>query len=234
MNAPQHDPIRAGYEHSWSTHGHKHVSMFELGIGRLAAANAIIDGGNRLLDVGCGDGALGALVRDRFNEVHGVDVSEVALARAASQGVRTMRADIDREPLPYGAASFDYVSCLDVIEHVYDPIALLRECHRVTAPGGRLLLTTVNMRYLKFLWQLAVCGRFPRTSGDRTLFDGGHLHYFARKNLNDLLADQGFHVIQQRGIIGTRRLKFLIPRTEQPLIREFLSTGIVIVAERRR
>jgi 2-polyprenyl-3-methyl-5-hydroxy-6-metoxy-1,4-benzoquinol methylase len=141
-------------------------------------------------------------------------------------------ADIDREPLPYADASFDRVVCLDVIEHVYDPVRLLRECHRVTAPGGRLVVTTVNMRYLKFLISLAVRGRFPRTSPDTTLYDGGHIHYFAQADVVGLLRDAGFAIERRTGVLGTPKLRALRRWTGVPLIREFLSTGMAIAARR--
>ncbi len=63
--------------------------------------------------------------------------------------------DLEREPLPYPDGAFDLVTCSEVVEHLENYRALLREAHRVTKPGGLLVLTTPNvlnaqsrMRYL--------------------------------------------------------------------------------------
>jgi methionine biosynthesis protein MetW len=198
----------------------------------MPAAAALLGRGRRLLDVGCGDGAIADLLTGTFDEIHGVDFASVALERAAARGMTVATADLDRDPLPYPDAWFDRVACLDVVEHVYDPVRLLRECHRVTAPGGRLVVTTVNMRYLKFLISLAVRGHFPRTSGDTTLYDGGHLHYFAQADLAGLLRDAGYVIERRVGIIGTARLAPLRRWTHVAPVREFLSTGMAIAARR--
>lgn len=220
------------YERSWSDHAHQHEMLFRLGIGRIAAALALIVGGKRLLDVGCGDGALAALVKDRFREVHGVDVSDVALARAARAGVITQKANLNSDRLPYVDDSFDYVTCLDVIEHVFDPLYLLGECYRVARPGGIFIVSTVNIRYGRYLLTLLFGGRFPRTSRDTTLYDGGHLHYFTSRDLQTLVRERGFEVLEVRGVLSTRKLRWLRPFIHTPPVREFLSAGMIVKARK--
>ncbi len=224
--------IQRSYELSWLTHAHKALELYRQGIGRLAVADQLVRPGQRLLDVGCGDGTFAGLVSKRFHEVHGVDFSEVALARAAELGVITRQADLDQEGLPFPDETFDQVVCLDVIEHVIDPVRLLSECRRVLAPRGFLLLTTINMRYAKFLVSLAIRGRFPRTSGDLTLYDGGHIHYFTGLDLVELMRAQGLNVVQRQGIIGTMKLRRFAPLTGVPLVRDFLCTAVAVVAQK--
>jgi 2-polyprenyl-6-hydroxyphenyl methylase/3-demethylubiquinone-9 3-methyltransferase len=199
----------------------------------MPVARELIGSGRLLLDVGCGDGAFAELVADRFDELHGVDFAGVALERARARGIRTTSVDLDKDSLPFGDGVFDHTVCLDVIEHVYDPVRLLKECFRVTASGGLLVVTTVNIRYLKYLLSLVVGGRFPQTSGDQTLYDGGHLHYFAQTNLIELLTSAGFVVERRTGVIGTPRLRGLQRWTGIAFVREFVSTGMAIAARRR-
>ena len=93
----------------------------------------------RILDAGCGSGSvLGHL--SEFGEATGVDVSLVAVqASRARRSGRVVQASVERLPFPDGW--FDLVTCLDVLEHTPDDLAVLKELRRVTRPGGHVLLT---------------------------------------------------------------------------------------------
>ena len=104
---------------------------------RARVAAPWVPEGARLLDVGCADGVLIARLGNRIASAVGVDPD--------AQPARSGRAEIRREVFPgaepFSAGSFDCVALLAVLEHVPDPPALARECHRVLAPGGRVVLT---------------------------------------------------------------------------------------------
>jgi len=98
--------------------------------------------GARVLDVGCGVGQVVAhLTRDGF-EVHGVDVSEPNIAKAKAISTRCQLYDGARLPFPDGF--FASVGALNVLEHVEEPEAFIRELVRVTEPGGRIVLSSPN------------------------------------------------------------------------------------------
>ena len=99
--------------------------------------------GDRLLDLGCGTGALTAQVleQDPRRQVAGLDLSEGMLARArASLGDRAALVQGDSEHLPFPDGSFDVVYSCDSFHHYPDPAAVLAEVGRVLAPGGVFLL----------------------------------------------------------------------------------------------
>jgi SAM-dependent methyltransferase len=92
----------------------------------------------RILDVGCGTGAnLDMLAR--FGDTAGVDISEDALSFCRERGLTQVRRGA-AESLPFEGDSFDLVTALDVVEHLDDDLAGLREMRRVLKPNGRALL----------------------------------------------------------------------------------------------
>lgn len=101
----------------------------------------------RLLDLGCGDGALAGVLHSHLKlPVVGVDTSEKGLALAkrmfANRGFVGEFRLISSYDTGFQDSSFNVVVCSDVIEHVDDPRAMLREILRVLVPGGRLVITT--------------------------------------------------------------------------------------------
>ncbi len=96
------------------------------------------DGARRVLDVGCGAGNMFHHLAP-YGPVVGLDNNPKPLAVARQRGYTVYAGLADR--LPFGDGSFDLVSLLDTLEHCDDDMAVLRECYRVCAPGGHLVLT---------------------------------------------------------------------------------------------
>jgi len=100
----------------------------------------------RILDVGCGTGANLQMLAE-FGVAEGVDVSAEALDFCRARGLGTVRQGA-AEDLPYADAQFDLVTALDVVEHLDDDVAGLREMFRVLQPGGRALLFVPAFMFL--------------------------------------------------------------------------------------
>ena len=101
----------------------------------------------KILDVGCGTGANLELLAE-YGQAEGVDVSPEALAFCRQRGLERVHLGA-AEGLPYPDESFDLVTGLDVVEHLDDDVAGLKEMRRVLRPGGRAL---VFVPAFKFLW----------------------------------------------------------------------------------
>ncbi|GAB4250768.1 MAG: hypothetical protein Kow00109_26630 [Acidobacteriota bacterium] len=92
------------------------------------------------LDLGCAYGYLVAAARERGYEAYGLDVSDYALRQAPAGRRWCVQGDLTG--LPWPPESADVVCLFDVLEHLPDPVAALRECRRVLKPDGLMVLTT--------------------------------------------------------------------------------------------
>jgi SAM-dependent methyltransferase len=129
----------------------------------------------RLLDVGCGRGEyLAAFARLGF-ETAGLDVSPRAPQLAAGFAVKV--ADLDREPVPFAAGSFDFVFCKSVVEHTRRPVNLLARVREALRPGGIAVVMTPS-------WRHSYRGAF--------YIDHTHVTPFTAPSLADALALAGF------------------------------------------
>jgi SAM-dependent methyltransferase len=136
--------FRVEQSHWWHTGRRKIIASFVEDICRH-----VTDRRPRILDVGCGTGA-NLLMLSKYGDAEGVDVSEDALAFCRERGLDTVKLGA-AEALPYEDGTFDLVTALDVVEHLDDDLAGLREMRRVLRPGGRVLLFVPTFM---FLWGL--------------------------------------------------------------------------------
>ena len=136
--------FRVEQAHWWYTGRRKILAGFVEAICRQ-----VTDRRPRILDVGCGTGA-NLLMLAEYGDAEGVDISEDALAFCRERGLDKVRLGAG-EQLPYDDGTFDLVTALDVVEHMDDDLAGLREMRRVLRPGGRVLLFVPTFM---FLWGL--------------------------------------------------------------------------------
>ena len=119
--------------------------------------NAVGLRGKRVVDVGCGGGLLSEGMAVRGADVTGIDLSEKALGVARlhllESGQRVDYRKVAAEQLATEMpASFDIVTCLEMLEHVPDPASIIAACARLVKPGGRVFFSTINRNPKAYLF----------------------------------------------------------------------------------
>jgi SAM-dependent methyltransferase len=104
--------------------------------------------GAKILDAPCGEGELAVVLAAQGYEVSGADI-ESNLSAPAASAIRDFRIADLTAPLPWPDASFDLIACVEGVEHLENPFAFFREAHRVTRPGGYLVVTTPNIASIR-------------------------------------------------------------------------------------
>jgi 2-polyprenyl-6-hydroxyphenyl methylase/3-demethylubiquinone-9 3-methyltransferase len=148
--------------------------------------------GARILDAGCGNGYISRRLSDAGWAVTGIDVSESGI-RAARAGCSTGRFEVASacDPrLPFLLVQrFDAIVSLELIEHLYSPVAFLSNCEALLRVRGRLLISTPYHGYVKDVL-LALTGRLERHRQPAT--EGGHIKFWSRPTLETVLRAQRF------------------------------------------
>jgi 2-polyprenyl-3-methyl-5-hydroxy-6-metoxy-1,4-benzoquinol methylase len=156
----------------------------------------------RLLDAGCATGMFLAVTAAAGWQAEGLDISEFALERARARGFQVRCGTLPDPALP--DAAFDVITLWDVIEHVPDPAAVLRECRRLLKPGGVLAMSTPDAgslpaHLLRGLWL-----------GYRSIDE--HLYFFSRATMRAMLEQAGLRVVRFHDVGKYLSLPRLIAR----------------------
>lgn len=123
--------------------------------------------GFKILDIGCGGGYLSEEMAKMGYRVTGIDPSASSIAAArqhAAQSALSIDYRIGKaESLPFADASFEAVTCVDVLEHVDDLSKTIAEIARVLKPGGLFMFDTINRTLMSWLGIIFIAQEFPLT-----------------------------------------------------------------------
>jgi 2-polyprenyl-6-hydroxyphenyl methylase/3-demethylubiquinone-9 3-methyltransferase len=159
--------------------------------------------GKQVLDVGCGGGILSESMAARGAQVTGIDMGEAPLA-VARLHLKESGEQVDYQRIPVEQlaaqqpASFDVVTCLEMLEHVPDPASVIDACMRLVKPGGHVFFSTINRN--PKAWLMAIVGAeyilrlLPRGTHEyRKLIKPSELGQWARHAGLDVQELTGMH-----------------------------------------
>jgi 2-polyprenyl-3-methyl-5-hydroxy-6-metoxy-1,4-benzoquinol methylase len=146
----------------------------------------------RVLDIGCAGGGAAALLREGgATWITGIEMLAEPAAIAAKVYDQVLVGDALSE-LPSAQGPFDTILCYDVLEHIYDPLAVIRALRGVAAPNGRLHISVPNASHITLLRDLILRGTFGyQPAGHR---DATHVRWFTRRDIVAIVGEGGWHV----------------------------------------
>lgn len=173
--------------------------------------------GERLLDIGCGDGSFTVMLKEAMGarEAVGIEVASEAVAEVEKKGIQSYQLDIDTEPFPFDDNYFDIIYCGEIIEHLFNPDHLLQEVHRVLKPEGTCIISTPNLagwpnRFALLLgFQPYPTAVSPSHEGvGKLIMKGsegqwGHIRVFTLRALKGLLELYNFRITNVKGSTST-------------------------------
>jgi 2-polyprenyl-6-hydroxyphenyl methylase/3-demethylubiquinone-9 3-methyltransferase len=135
--------------------------------------------GKKVCDVGCGGGILAESIAKKGATVTGIDLSEKALKVAdlhsLESGIKVRYELIAAEELAAReAGQYDVVTCMEMLEHVPDPAAIVQACAKLVKPGGHIFFSTLNRNPKSYLFAIIgaeyILGLLPRGTHDYAKF----------------------------------------------------------------
>jgi SAM-dependent methyltransferase len=181
-----------------------------------------------VLDIGCAEGRHGELLLSRgvADRVSGIEFEPGAATVARQVLDAVHEGDAERVLGELPSASFDGAAALDVLEHMRDPWTALADLRRVLKPGGWVVASIPNVRFILVVADLLVRGRFDYT--DSGILDRTHLRFFTRRSIQGMFAKAGYSDVRIVGLDHPSRRSWV--RVASRLLGDLAHRQFIVIA----
>lgn len=150
----------------------------------------------RVLDVGCGSGSVSGELVQRGHQVYGLDVTEEAIRRATQRGLIAKVYDVNKS-LPFEDKYFDCILALDILEHLFDPLKVLKEIRRVLSSEGYAIIFLplhfdLRQRLRILVGKGIVLYEHLWYNQNCVAWDYFHIRFFTLREAEDFIKSGGF------------------------------------------
>ncbi len=172
--------------------------------------SALVKEGSSVLDLGCGDGRLLALLKEEKKVVkaQGIEIDEQAIYRCVARGLSVFHGDIDSGLAEYEDKSFDYVILDQSLQQVRKPDIVLKEALRV---GREAIVAFPNFAHINARYNLAIQGRAPVTrSLPYEWYNSPNVHFLSIADFKDYCRRRDIK-IEKAAYVGNRKPVNFLP-----------------------
>lgn len=171
---------------------------------------------SKVLDIGCASGFIAKELIKKDCQVYGIEFDPIASQIAKKYCVQVVIGDIeDPTTLPkLHLKKFDTILLTDVLEHLIDPLSVLKKVKNYLSPSGHVVISIPNVAFLTVRLNL-LRGRFDYTKFG--IMDETHVKFYTQKSFNDLIAKSGLEIVS-RDYVGNFTQLPLYMQTLYPVV----------------
>jgi 2-polyprenyl-3-methyl-5-hydroxy-6-metoxy-1,4-benzoquinol methylase len=152
-----------------------------------------------VLDIGCGEGNFGELLKSKDNyTVWGVEYDSTAAIKAEKKLDKVINADFDSSVTTLAGQKFDLICFNDVLEHLVNPVETLIKCKELLTETGYILASIPNIRWYPVVLSLLRYKDFKYQEAG--VMDKSHLRFFTKKSMIRLFEETGYEILEVEGI----------------------------------
>jgi len=186
----------------------------------------------KILDVGCGTGALGEALKKKGNIVYGIDISKKSIEIAKKRLDKVVQIDLETEnKLPFKEASFDLIIFGDVLEHFRDPLSVLKNIRKYLKKDGIIIISLPNIAN----WEIRLKLLFGKFNYQKEgILDDTHVRFFTLKTAKELIKKAGLKIFKTKARPGAPVPARILPKLKYALSqvwKTLFAKGFVFIAE---
>jgi 2-polyprenyl-3-methyl-5-hydroxy-6-metoxy-1,4-benzoquinol methylase/translation elongation factor EF-1beta len=197
------------------------------GDGTAAKTLRLVGNGKKVLELGCSVGTQSRILTEKLGcDVTGVELNPMAAHQAKAYCSRVVVGNLDQIDFEteFHDQKFNVILCADVLEHIYDPIAMLSKVKSVISSNGYVVASIPNIVHIALIFEM-LQGRFDYR--DIGLLDESHIRFFTRSTLIRTFSEAGFKLEHlERGLVGPfdTEFKIVANTSEDHAILDYLRT----------